>query len=192
MKKDNIHRALETGIKTLSQKGYHNLGLREFLKNAEIPSGSFYYYFKSKEDFAAKVLEYYGEKAAAYYTAKLLKSDMPHTMRLETIFNEELERLNVAECKEGCMVGSLSSEIAGQNEVIQKVADRNYKKWQNIFEQFFIEGQENGAFSKDFKASEMAILFLTNRQGAMTHMIASGKDEAYQLFIQFMMKIIKS
>ncbi|RKN81203.1 TetR/AcrR family transcriptional regulator [Ulvibacterium marinum] len=191
MKKENIHRALETGIKILSQKGYHNLGLREFLENAEIPSGSFYYYFKSKEDFAAKVLEHYGDKAAAYYTVRLLESDAPYTKRLETVFNEELQRLDATECKEGCMVGSLTSEIAGQNEVIQKVADSNYKKWQDIFERFFTEGQENGAFSTDFKASEMAVLFLTGRQGVMTRMKASGKDESYRLFRSFMMKIIE-
>ncbi|MEP3210611.1 MAG: TetR/AcrR family transcriptional regulator [Maribacter sp.] len=191
MKKENIHRALETGVKILSQKGYHNLGLREFLENAEIPSGSFYYYFKSKEDFAAKVLEYYGDKVAAYYTASLLQSEAPYTKRLETVFNEELQRLDATECKEGCMMGSLTSEIAGQNEHIQKVADRNYKKWQDIFERFFLEGQENGAFSKDFIAAEMAVLFLTGRQGVLTRMKASGKDEPYRLFKSFMMKIIE-
>ncbi|KZS40156.1 hypothetical protein AWE51_25270 [Aquimarina aggregata] len=192
MKKENIHRALETGVKILSQKGYHNLGLREFLENAEIPSGSFYYYFKSKEDFAAKVLEYYGDKAATYYTTKLLESDIPYAKRLETVFNEELERLSATECKEGCMLGSLTSEIAGQNEVIQKVADINYRKWQNIFERFFKEGQEKGVFSKDFKPSEMAVFFLTSRQGVMTRMKASGKNESYRLFKSFMMKLVKS
>ncbi len=192
MKKENIHRALETGIKILSQKGYHNLGLREFLENAEIPSGSFYYYFKSKEDFAAKVLEYYGDKGVTYYTARLLDSDMPYEKRIETIFNEELKRLDDSEYKEGCMVGSLSSEIAGQSEVIKKVADNNYKKWQAIFHQFFTEGQEHGVFSKDFEASEMAVFFLTSRQGAMTHMKATGNDESYKLFKSFIMKIIEN
>ncbi|MBS9464030.1 TetR/AcrR family transcriptional regulator [Flagellimonas sp. 389] len=191
MKKENIHRALETGVKVLSQKGYHNLGLREFLENAEIPSGSFYYYFKSKEDFAAKVLEHYGDKVAAYFTLRLLESDAPHKTRLETVFNEELERLESTACKEGCMVGTLTSEIAGQNEFIQKVADGNYKKWQDIFERFFLEGQENGAFSKDFKASEMAVFFLTSRQGVMTRMKAAGKDESYRLFKSFMTKMIE-
>ncbi|WP_160114250.1 TetR/AcrR family transcriptional regulator [Aquimarina sp. AU119] len=182
---------MEIGIKILSQKGYHNLGLREFLQNAEIPSGSFYYYFKSKEDFAAKVLEYYGDKGVTYYTARLLESDIPYTKRLETVFNEELKRLGVSEYKEGCMVGSLSSEIAGQSEAIQKVADNNYKKWQAIFNQFFTEGQKSGDFSKDFEASEMAVFFLTSRQGVMTHMKAAGNDESYRLFMSFIMKIIE-
>jgi len=190
MKKENIHRALETGIKILSQKGYHNLGLREFLENAGIPSGSFYYYFKSKEDFAAKVLEHYGDKSATYFKNRLLESEVPFAERLETIFNEELERLNATDCKEGCMVGTLTSEIAGQSETIQKVADGNYKKWQDLFEQFFREGQDKGDFSKDFEASAMAVFFLASRQGVMTRMKASGKDEPYRLFKSFMTKII--
>lgn len=191
MKKENTHRALETGVKILSQKGYHNLGLREFLESAEIPSGSFYYYFKSKEDFVAKVVEHYGDKVASYFTNKLLESDKPYPMRLETVFNEELQRLDATDCKEGCMVGSLTSEVAGQNEVIQKVADSNYEKWQEIFTIFFSEGQKAGAFSKDFEASEMAMFFLTSRQGVMTRMKASGKDESYRLFKSFMTKMIQ-
>jgi len=191
MKRDNIHRALETGVKILSQKGYHNLGLREFLENAEIPSGSFYYYFKSKEDFAAKVLQHYGDKVAEYFTMRLLESESPYNERLETLFKEELERLNAADCKEGCMVGSLTSEVAGQSEVIQKVADANYEKWQCIFEKFFSEGQKAGSFSKDFEPSKMAMFFLTSRQGVMTRMKASGKDESYRLFKSFLTNMIE-
>ncbi len=191
MKKENIDRALETGVKILSQKGYHSLGLREFLENAEIPSGSFYYYFRSKEDFAAKVLEHYGEKVGAYFAGRLLESDMPFTTRLEIVFNEELERLEATECKEGCMMGSLTSEIAGQNEVIQKVVDGNYEKWQEIFRRFFKAGQDNGDFSKSFEANEMAVFFLTSRQGVMTRMKASGKVESYRVFMSFMMKLLK-
>lgn len=190
MKKENIHRALEIGSKILGQKGYHGLGLREFLENAGIPSGSFYYYFKSKEDFAAKVIEHYGEKVANYFNHLLFDNSKPFNNRLEIVFNEEIERINQTAFTEGCMIGDLTSEIAGQNTLIQNISDTNYNRWQDIFERFFNEGQKEGSFSKSFNAKEMAIFFLSSRQGALTRVKASRTIEPYKLFQFYMTNLI--
>ena len=41
--------------------GYHNVGINDILKACNIPKGSFYNFFESKEEFAEQVLEYFGE-----------------------------------------------------------------------------------------------------------------------------------
>ncbi|MBL4709818.1 MAG: helix-turn-helix transcriptional regulator [Flavobacteriales bacterium] len=40
-------------------KGYNATSVNDIVKAAEVPKGSFYFYFKSKEDFAIKALEKY-------------------------------------------------------------------------------------------------------------------------------------
>ena len=40
---------LRTGQQLIACKGFAGVGLTEMLKAAEIPKGSFYYYFESKE-----------------------------------------------------------------------------------------------------------------------------------------------
>ena len=41
------------------QQGYHGTGLKEILDAVQIPKGSFYNYFGSKENFAAEVIQHY-------------------------------------------------------------------------------------------------------------------------------------
>ncbi len=41
----------------MTNKGYTAVGLAEVLSTAGVPKGSFYYYFKSKEEFGQALLE---------------------------------------------------------------------------------------------------------------------------------------
>ncbi|HKB16750.1 MAG TPA: TetR/AcrR family transcriptional regulator, partial [Planctomycetota bacterium] len=44
-------RILEAGAEAIAEKSYEGCGLAEILERADVPKGSFYHYFGSKEDF---------------------------------------------------------------------------------------------------------------------------------------------
>ncbi|WP_281561494.1 TetR/AcrR family transcriptional regulator [Thalassomonas sp. RHCl1] len=48
---------LEAGHKAITAKSYHACGLKEILDLAGVPKGSFYHYFKSKDDFGLQLIE---------------------------------------------------------------------------------------------------------------------------------------
>jgi TetR/AcrR family transcriptional repressor of nem operon len=50
---------LAQGVTLLMQQGYQGTGLKEILDAAQIPKGSFYNYFGSKENFGAEVIQHY-------------------------------------------------------------------------------------------------------------------------------------
>ncbi|MEM7513995.1 MAG: TetR/AcrR family transcriptional regulator, partial [Bacteroidota bacterium] len=54
---------INTGMELIRTKGYHNVGINEILKASNIPKGSFYNFFDSKEDFAKKALNSYGSSS---------------------------------------------------------------------------------------------------------------------------------
>lgn len=56
---DTRQHILETGQRIVACKGFSSVGLNELLQAAEVPKGSFYHYFKSKELFGQAVLEAY-------------------------------------------------------------------------------------------------------------------------------------
>ena len=58
-KQTNKENLLSQGVSLLMQQGYHGTGLKEILDAVQIPKGSFYNYFGSKENFAAEVIEHY-------------------------------------------------------------------------------------------------------------------------------------
>lgn len=190
MKEENINRVLEIGVKTICRKGYHNLGLRELLESAKIPSGSFYYYFKSKEDFALKAASYYAEMVEQFFKDKLLNSDLPYSDRLLFVLNDEIERIKENDFKEGCILGDLSSEVAGEMEEIRMVVESKLKSWQDVIELYLTKGQNEGWFRKEFDPVHMAIFFLSSRQGALARVKSMRSIEPYQIFKSSMMSAI--
>ncbi len=50
---------LTTGESLCLQRGFTGMGLSQLLNQAQIPKGSFYYYFPSKEAFGVALLERY-------------------------------------------------------------------------------------------------------------------------------------
>ena len=53
---DTRNDLIRSGLELLTQNGFLATGVDAIVKNANVPKGSFYYYFKSKEDYAQTVL----------------------------------------------------------------------------------------------------------------------------------------
>src|ERR1700751_2715324 len=62
---------IDVGQELMHQQGYNATGLSDILKAADIPKGSFYRHFGSKEEFAAAALERYAAQKAEHSAAVL-------------------------------------------------------------------------------------------------------------------------
>ena len=56
---ESRQRLFECAAELFWKNGYSATGISEILKQTELPKGSFYFYFKSKDDLATAVTEYY-------------------------------------------------------------------------------------------------------------------------------------
>lgn len=54
---DTRQHILDTGYQLIAQQGFSNVGLSQLLKHADVPKGSFYHYFKSKEQFGEALIK---------------------------------------------------------------------------------------------------------------------------------------
>jgi len=54
-------RLIEIGAEIIHLKGFNHTGIKEILEAAQVPKGSFYHYFESKEDFGLQVIDYFVE-----------------------------------------------------------------------------------------------------------------------------------
>ena len=190
MKEDNIKRILDLGIRVVSQKGYHHLGLRELLDTAGIPKGSFYYYFDSKEDFAQKVVLRYAKNIQEYLKLVLLDKSKRPTERFIALFDERLHSYSECAYKEGCLMGDLSNELAGQVSVIQITLEKEFISWEEVIAHCIKEGQEQGEFNQNLTANELAKFVLNSWEGALTRMKASRSKEPFELFAKYTMNLV--
>ena len=64
MRTDTKEMILRKGARSVHEKGFNATGLQEILAEAGVPKGSFYFHFKSKEDFGLQLIDYY---AGSYF-----------------------------------------------------------------------------------------------------------------------------
>jgi len=110
---------LETGKQLFLAKGYSSTGIEAVVQAAGVPKGSFYYYFGSKEEFGLQVIDRFAEEARANFERCQGDTSLPPLGRFRRYFEEACARLEVQECRTGCLVGNLSQEMAAQSEAFR-------------------------------------------------------------------------
>lgn len=95
----------------IHEYGYNNIGIKKILDEANIPKGSFYHYFQSKEDLALSVIEFH------IGNTKNILGQLDRSIEgLHDFFNVFFERLEEMEYKKGCPIGNLILELADLKE----------------------------------------------------------------------------
>lgn len=103
-----------TAARLIHEHGYNHVGIKSILDELNIPKGSFYYYFKSKEDLGIAIIELYIND-----TSDCLDHCEKNLKGLKDFFNIFFNRLIELSLKRGCPVGNLILELADENELFR-------------------------------------------------------------------------
>ena len=115
---------IDVGLGLMHQNGYNATGLNDILKAADVPKGSFYHHFGSKEDFAAAALERYGMREREHAAAILNDATVPPLKRLRRYFSDLVKIHGQKGAIPGCMMGRFSLEIAEESPHVEKTDQR--------------------------------------------------------------------
>ena len=107
---------LDVGYQLVVTKGFTSVGLSELLKAADVPKGSFYHYFKSKEQFGEALIEDYFSRYLEMLTAHFTESKGSGCDRLLNYF-ERWMAIENGQCNANkCLVVKLSAEVSDLSE----------------------------------------------------------------------------
>ncbi len=190
MKKETVHHILEVGTQLMLEKGYHSLGINEVLDTARIPKGSFYYYFKNKEDFGAKVIEHYAQRALQFLKQYLEDDSKAPKDRIIALFEDMKPIYKEKEYKEGCLLGNCSLELSDRSETFSRVVASGLDSWQSAMEQCIAEGQQNGSIKSTESPAAMADFILSAWEGSLIRIKSSKEPSSYNNFVHFLKKYI--
>ncbi|WP_201788316.1 TetR/AcrR family transcriptional regulator [Mesorhizobium sp. ORS 3428] len=112
-------RMIEEGLRMLLERGYNGLGVQAVLETTNSPKGSFYHYFRSKEDFALKVIDTYVAGVHALLDRCMSDRALPPLQRIRLFF-ETVARSYRDEGYLGCLMGGLGQELSGVSEVFRE------------------------------------------------------------------------
>ncbi|MDO9215000.1 MAG: TetR family transcriptional regulator C-terminal domain-containing protein [Methylococcales bacterium] len=168
-KEINRENLLNQGVALLMQQGYHGTGLQEILDAVQIPKGSFYNYFGSKENFGAAVIEHY---ITPYIDqiSRYLAQDPDALSALQRYFNESIAELERTDFKGGCLLGNLIGEIGDSSEVCRVALQTTLNRYRDVLQLGISLAQQQGTIRTDKSARELADLLVNTWQGALLRM----------------------
>ena len=182
---------LERGIALLWSKGYNATSVNDIVKAAEIPKGSFYFYFKSKEDFAVQAIEKYFNDQFPMTLEVLLDASFSPKQRLLNFYEFRAEYLKKElKNKMGCMGCNLAAEMAEHNEAIRTVLLCKGNWIKEHITAVIKEAQEQGELNNETKASDLAEFMEDAAKGAMITMKEMDSSYPIDNFLTMVQRVL--
>jgi TetR/AcrR family transcriptional repressor of nem operon len=158
---------LDVGLRRIRATGYASTGVKDILDEADVPKGSFYHYFPSKEAFAKEVLALYvrGENERA---KKLLCDGKSAPLkRLRRYFEELIAVYGPESSPGGCLLGNMSLEMADHSDPVQSLLRLSFSNWQSRIAGVLQEAMDRGDLGQSNKPQELASFLLNSYEGAL-------------------------
>jgi TetR/AcrR family transcriptional repressor of nem operon len=111
---------LAEGLKVVHERGFGGASVRDIVRAAGVPQGSFTNHFPSKEAFGLEVLELYFRQGQAMVEATLGNAALTPLARLAAYVDSSVCRQEQDGMRNGCLVGNFSAELADQSEPIRR------------------------------------------------------------------------
>ncbi|MGK9171844.1 TetR/AcrR family transcriptional regulator [Yokenella regensburgei] len=148
---DTREHLLATGEQLCMHRGFTGMGLSELLKTAEVPKGSFYHYFRSKEAFGVALLE---RHYAAYHQRladHFAHGEGNYRDRLLAYYRHTLVQFCSQGIISGCLTVKLSAEVCDLSETMRSAMDKGASQIIALLASALEKGREEKclAFSGD-------------------------------------------
>ena len=183
----NKHNLLDEGVALLMRQGYHGTGLKEILDAVNIPKGSFYNYFGSKENFAAEVIVHYITPYLNQLNQYLDESEGNAVAALNRYIEESIAELERTDFNGGCLLGNLMGELSDTSDLCRIALQNALNDYRNVWEEGLRRGQTEKRIRADKSANEMADLWVNAWQGALLRMkIEQSTEPLKQCYSQLL------
>lgn len=181
---------LKTGTRFLKEKGYNHTGIQEILQATGVPKGSFYYYFKSKEDFGLEIIENDAREHNQFLDKYLKDETISPLTRLQRYFEAKYEEFASLQCREGCLLGNLGQELADQNERFRLRLESIFAEWRDRYIDCLQQAQAIGELSPDLDVHILADFCLNSWEGALQQMKVTKSPAPLQTFMSVMFDVV--
>lgn len=173
---------LQAGKKVMFARGYTGAGVREISAEAGAPQGSFTNHFRSKEAFAAEVLDRYFQYVQGIMAETLGDRTRSPRERIRSYLDAITLKLAAGGWERGCLIGNFSLEVLPHSDVLRERLSRIFAQWREPFAACIAEGQAAGEIPRDFPAHDLADVLLAGWQGAMLRMKVDRSPKPLEQF----------
>ncbi len=168
-------RILAVARELIHQHGFKQTGLADILTASRVPKGSFYFYFRSKEELATELLR----RHRVVYREAMERDVFPpggETIpQLVAFFRGSAQRQADDGCKSGCMLGNLAAEIGDMHEDLRREVVASFLEMREALAAVLARGQARGELKSDFAPEQAAEFLMSVMEGAV--LLAKARRE---------------
>jgi TetR/AcrR family transcriptional regulator, transcriptional repressor for nem operon len=176
---------IDVGLDLMHRHGFNATGLTDILQAADVPKGSFYHFFDSKEEFAAAVLERYAAQRAEHSAAALSDATTSPRKRLKRYFGDLVRIAGQHGSVPGCLLGRFSLEIAADSPLVRKRISASFGRWQHAIATVLEQAVTQKDLPEDTDAEALAGFLLNSWEGALLRSQADKSDAPLEAFLEY-------
>jgi TetR/AcrR family transcriptional repressor of nem operon len=162
--KDDI---VQAGLEIILSKGFNATGVESILKQANVPKGSFYNFFSSKEEFGLAIIDRYVAGIGEAFHPIFNDESLPPLERVKKSFEMLIARFECNDCAKGCLIGNLSLEMSDQFERIRQRLEHSLHGWAKVLSILLLQAQEEKTIPADLKPEMLAESLIASFEGAL-------------------------
>ena len=182
----NREKFVSAGKGLLYSTGYTATGVQEIADAAGAPKGSFYNYFKSKEHFAADVIDAYTDDTVEFLQTHLRTGPSSPLDRMRIILNRWAENMFSEFNGCGCLIGNITQEMSNHSKVIRAATERDFARLEAQFVACLDDAKQAGELSDQADAKTLGAFIYNGWQGALVRSKSEGNGDQLKRYVAFL------
>lgn len=185
-------RLLEVGVALFAKRGYHGTGIKEIVDAAQVPKGSFYTYFKSKEDFGLSIVRWHSADFWNKWHESFDKNASDPLQALRNCFDTMLSEYNDCAVNTFCVVAHMAAEICETSDECRIAMKAPLNEMRDILAGHIRKAQELGIARNDADADQLSLLFWDAWVGSILRMkVQNSLEPVKQCVSLFFDRLLK-
>ncbi len=161
---------LQTGLRLFAENGFNGTGIKGIVDEVGVPKGSFYNYFKSKEDFTVEIIQFYSDNLSILWDDFLKSGPKDPLESLKHSFEMIISHHEQSEVKTGCLIGNLAAEISEASDLCRQKMHHATTVWTDRVSKQISQGQAMGTIRVDISADALTEFIWNAWEGALLNM----------------------
>ena len=164
-KPSHREKLLQIGMQVVHERGFRGASVRDIVRAAGVPQGSFTNHFASKEAFGLEVVELYLANARGLIRRTLRNDDVAPLKRLRDYIAGGM--LGESDLRNGCLLGNFTAEANDCGEALRLRVVAAFDEIQAALADCLRAAAQAGEIAPSTDCEETAAFVLASLQGAL-------------------------
>lgn len=166
-KPSHREKILTEGLRVVQERGFGGASVRDIVRAAGVPQGSFTNHFVSKEAFCLEILDLYFKDVRAMIQRTLRNDSLSPLKRIRAFVDAQIKYLNRIGWRNGCLIGNFSAEASEHSELIRNRLVEIYEEMRQSLAYCLKAAVMIDELPRKTECDELAGFLISSLQGAI-------------------------